>query len=134
MNVASTRAAIDRSHLQDGIRELCVELIDIVCELHDGDGEFLPVSFFMQRITERPPTEVVSALNYLSSIETPLLCLHGYIEDDGEPLVIDDDEFRSFLKDGTLIHPNKGVAMADPADRLHLFYSLCTTEVAHRSE
>lgn len=118
------KASIAQSGLQEGTKSLCFGIIDVVEGLPEGDGQFLPISFFQNHLDGWEPHRIVHALNVLSSLGSPVLKPHAYIVDGDTQTVLDDDDFKSFLEGGLLVHPELGEPIDNPAERIHLFYSI----------
>lgn len=124
MTQNAAKKMILASHIGDDLKNLCLQLADIVGTVSSSDGNFLTLKFFGERLDDVRVTDLVLGLSILSSIENPILETHAYIDGSDGPLILPDDEFRSFLHDGILVHPDFGEPLKHPENHIHLFYSI----------
>lgn len=126
MRFTKTKTALAKNQLEEGMHHACLAITDLLEGLSLGNGEFLTLPFFYERLNDdHIRRRLPSALSILSSFEAAILEAHGYIDDaeDGQ-IHLEDDAFRDLLSTGKLAHPETGDLIDNPMQRVHLYYSI----------
>jgi hypothetical protein len=126
MEFNRTKEALTTNQLEAGMRVACLAVTDLLEGLSSGNGEFLTLPFFYERLVDDEiRRRLPSALSILSTFEAAILEAHGYIDDpDDGQIHLDDDDFRDLINTGQLAHPETGQLINDPMRHVHLYYSV----------
>ncbi len=72
---------------------------------------------------DKVDTDMVSAINFLTSSRWALLEAHGqFVADDGSEFSLDDDDFQHLLATGELIHPATGDPVPDARTKVMPYF------------
>lgn len=126
MRFTNTKKALARNQLEEGMRHACLAITDLLEGLSHGNGEFLTLPFFYERLNDAADRQrLPSALSILCSFDAAILKAHGYLDDPDEGQIhLEDDTFRDLLSTGQLAHPETGELIHNPMQRVHLYYSI----------
>lgn len=132
MRIAEVRERLLGSRLEPRVLQACLAVTDVLAKVRKGDGHYLGIPFFMERIEDAAlRTVLLPALSILSTREGAILEMHGYLDDAATgQLHLDEQEFRDLITTGELAHPTSGDLVEDPFNQVHIYYSL--REDVHR--
>ncbi|WP_298559385.1 hypothetical protein [uncultured Aliiroseovarius sp.] len=115
---------MEQTKLDPNMREACLAIVDLLSEVSSGDGYHLGLRFFSSRLHDSIQPFLLPALSILSTMETPILSMHGYLDSDDGQHHLEDEDFRELLQSGKLAHPTTGELISDPFGRVRIFYSI----------
>lgn len=125
MSIQEFRDKLASSRLEPRVLSACLAVADVLAKLKPGDGQYLAIPFFYDRLEKDDRDWLLPALSILSTREGAILEMHGYLDDvDEGQLHLSDDEFFGLLQSGHLAHPYSGVEIDDPMKHVRVFYSL----------
>lgn len=125
--LAATRKQLEEADLPDDLRVTCLQITGAIETLDHDRGQFLPMSYFFERVGVGGPAELqrlVTALGYVTTMRCSPLAAHAYIVDCGNVVELDAAEFRHVLLKGELVHPRTGEVLEDAERHVRMFYSL----------
>ncbi|WP_170515619.1 hypothetical protein [Ruegeria atlantica] len=101
---------LEGAPLPQDVRRACIILVENLDRIGPGAAKFLPYPMLKDMVgDEFSGASLWSALTYLATFEDAVLNAHGYIlNEEGEVLPLEDDEFFQFTLSGNLVHPETG--------------------------
>lgn len=125
MSVENAEQELKTSPVDPKVREVCERILDALERLSPGDGAHLGFNYFVDRIGQVPaPSVIPAALTVLCSLKTPVLSMHGYLDDDKDGQVhLNDDDLRRALLGQGLVHPISGEHIASVENEVRIFYA-----------
>lgn len=124
MAFAKFRKQLELTHLDPDMRDLCLDVTDLLSRIERGDGYHLGLSFFAENVSTSSHPRLLSALSILSTMESPILSMHGYLDVDDGQYHLSNEEFGDLIKNGILAHPDTGNHIPEPLEHVRIFYSI----------